>query len=882
MTRNKTSSRLLMNAYDALLRLYPASFRNEYGTEMRAVFKRRQREAAGPLAIAALWVSTVAEVPGNAALVHLDILRQDLGYSGRVLRRSPGFALTAILMVALGIGATTAAFSVTDFVLIRPLPFPQPERLVKIWEKTPGYPRMELSPPNYRDWKAASKSFESVGTYHFDEITLFGNGEPRRLDGTSVSADLFPTLGVTPMIGRSFTVDDDRPGAPGTIILSYRLWQTEFGGDPGIIGRQLAAKSDFDDASFTVIGVMPREFHFPRSDALFWMTNRFSERAFQVAERANNILEAVGRLRPGVTIEQARVELQVIAAGLERQYPRENKDTGAAVFALGSEVSQRSRLLLLALSGAAACVLLIACANLANLLLTRALSRRRELAVRTAIGAGRERLVRQLMTENLLLAGVGGSLGIGLAVASVPLLAQLVPATMPIAEAPSVDLRVLLVAVALTALTGIAFGLAPVVRIGRPDLDGLREGARAGGGQKERLRSALVIGEVVASVVLLVSAGLLIRALIAVQGVDPGFNPNGVLTLRTELPIPAYGPVVAREAYYSRVLQEVRAIPGVRAAGFISFLPMSSFRGGIWPVSVKGDAEAGQDIRSANNVAAIRFVTPGYFAAMDIALIRGRDIADGDARDRPFVAVVSESFARRYWPNADPIGRHFTFGYADREVVGVAHDVLFRGLERISEPQVYLSSKQVNDGAIAFYSPKALAIRTSGSPATLAPIVRDIVRRADPKLPMTELQTLADMVDQETASRSVQVRVLSGFAITAFVLAAIGIHGLLSFAVSQRVQEIGVRLALGAQSSDILSMIVWRGVVLAVAGIVPGVLLAYAAGRSMEALLAGVRPTDGLTLATAVALSFLMTVLGTLVPTVRALRVDPMTALRAE
>ena len=872
-----------MNAYDALLRLYPASFRNEYGTEMRAVFKQRRRDAGGPVAIAALWIGTVGEVAGNAALVHLDILRQDLGYSGRMLRRAPGFAVTAILMVALGIGATTAAFSVTDFVLIRPLPFPEPSRLVKIWEKTPGYYGMEMSAPNYRDWKAASRSFESMGMYHFDEITLIGAGEPRRLNGTSVSADLFPTLGVVPIIGRTFTAEDDRPGAPGTIILSYRLWQTEFGGDPGVIGRQLTAKADFDDATFTVIGVMSREFHFPKSNSLFWITTRFSEREYQASERANNWLEAVGRLKPGITARQAEADLQVIAARLEREYPRENKDTGALVVPLGQEVSQRSRLLLLALSGAAGCVLLIACANLANLLLARALSRRRELAVRTAIGAGRERLVRQLMTENLLLAGVGGSLGIGLAIASVPLLARLVPATLPIAETPSVDLRVLLVAVGLTALTGIAFGLAPVVRIGRrPDLDGLREGARAGGGQKERLRSALVVGEVIASVVLLVSAGLLIRALLTVQAIDPGFNAEGVLTLRTELPMPEYGPVVARETYYSRVLQDVRALPGVRAAGFISFLPISSFRGGIWPVSVKGDADAGQDIRSANNVAVIRFVTPGYFEAMGIPLKRGRDIAEGDARDRQAVAVVSESFVKRYWPNQDPIGRHFTFAYADREVVGVARDVLFRGLERISEPQVYLSSKQVADGAIAFYSPKALAIRMTVPPAHLAGAIRDVIRRADPKVPITEMQMLTEMVELETASRSVQVRVLSAFAIVAFVLAAIGIHGLLSFAVSQRVQEIGVRLALGAQSSDILAMIVWRGVLLAIAGIVPGVLLAYAAGRSMEALLAGVRPADGVTLASAIALSFLMTVLGTLAPTVRALRVDPMTALRAE
>lgn len=872
-----------MKLYHALLRCYPASFRNEYGEEMRAVFSRRRRDVAGTFGVLALWLETIADVIGNATLVHLDILRQDLAYTARGLRRAPGFATAAIVVVALGIGATTAAFSVTDFVLIRPLPFAEPERLVKVWEKTPGYSQMELSAPNYRDWRAAAKSFESMGVYHFEEITLTGAGEPRRFRGTSVSADLFPTLGVTPLIGRTFTADDDREGAPGTILLSYRLWQTEFGGATDIVGRQLAAQADFGDSNYTVIGVMPREVNFPKADALFWITTRFGARDYTDEERTNNWLESVARLRRGVTLARARAELDVIAAQSRQRYPKENKDTGAAVFALGEEVSQRSRLLLLALSGAAGCVLLIACANLANLLLARALSRRRELAVRTAIGAGRERLVRQLMTESLWLATVGGGLGIGVAIFSVPLLAQLVPSTLPIAATPSVDLRVLLVAVGLTALTGIAFGLAPVLRIGRdPDLDGLREGVRSGGGQKERVRSALVIAEIVASVVLLVSAGLLIRALLTVQGIDPGFKADSVLTMRTELPMPGYRRVATRETFYAHVLQDVRALPGVKSAAFISFLPISSFRGGIWPVSVNGDVDGGQEMRGANNVAAMRYVTPGYFDTLAIPLMRGRDISAADSRDRQYVAVVSESFVKRYWPTEDPLGRHFTFAFADREVVGVVGDVRFRGLERVSEPQAYLSSQQVGDGSITFYAPKALAVRTSVSPVNLGSVIRDAIRRADPKLPITEMQTMTAMVELETASRSVQVRVLSAFALIAFVLAAVGIHGLLSFSVSQRAQEIGVRRALGAQASDILAMVLGRGVWLAIAGVIPGILLAYAAGRSMEALLAGVKPADTITLAAAGGLSVLMTVLGSLAPTLRALRVDPITALRAE
>ena len=867
-----------MRLYNLLLHLYPAAFRNEYGEEMRPLFARRRRQAKG-FGVATLWLSTVGEITGNAWLVHLDILKQDLRYTARVLRRSPGFALTAILVVALGIGATTAAFSVTDFVLIRPLPFPEPDRLVKLWASTPGFRRMELSPPNYRDLKAGARSFASIGAYVGNDVTMTSGGEAHRVTGTSVSADLFPTLGVDPAMGRSFRAEDDQPGAPGTVILSYRFWQGQFAGDPNVLGKVVT----FDDAPYTVIGVMGREFHFPASDVLFWTTNRFPARLYQDDERNDNFLESVGRLKRGVTLEQARAELDVLAGQLALRYPKQNKDTGAALFPLGEEISERSRLLLLALSGAAACVLLIACANLANLLLARALGRRRELAVRTALGAGRERLVRQLMTESLLLAGAGGALGVGIAMISVPLFAQLVPTTLPIAESPAVDLRMLVFAVILTAVTGLTFGLAPVLRAsGGADLGGLREGARSGGGEKERLRAVLVVAEIAASVALLVSAGLLIRALLTVRGVDPGFNPDGVLTLRTELPMPAYSTVAAREAFYTRVREETQALPGVTSAAWISYLPISSFRGGIWPVSVKGDVDAGSEVRGANNTASIRYVTPRYFETMAIPLKRGRDIADADNRGRQFVAVVSESFVKRYWPNEDPIGRHFTFAFADREVVGVAGDVRFRGLERVSEPQVYLSATQVNDGAVIFYVPKALAIRTSGSPASLVPSVRDIMRRADARLPIFEVQTLSEMVDRETASRAAQVRVLAVFAAIAFGLAAVGIYGLLSFAVSQRVTEIGVRRALGAQSRDVLTMVLSRGFTLAIAGVVPGVLIAYAAGRGMEALLAGVAPADPLTLASAVALALLMTVLGSLAPTLRALRVDPITALRAE
>jgi len=860
-----------MRAYRAALHLYPASFRAEYGEEMRAVFARRRRDASGA-AVAALWAVTLADILRNAAAAHWDILRQDLRYTARCLLRSPGFALTAILVTALGVGANTAAFSVTDFVLIRPLPFAAPERLVKLWERLPGYARMELSPANYRDWKRMSTAVEGMGAFYDRAVNLVGQGDPERLERTAVTADLLAMLGVRPLIGRLFTAADDRAGAPGTLLLSYGLWQSLFGGDTGVLGRRVI----LDNEPFIIIGAMPPDFHFPSREAEIWTPTRWQEQDF--AERGDNYLNVVARLRPGISLEQARAEMNVVAARLERQYPKENKDTGASVVRLSDELSEQSRLLLVALGGAALCVLLIACANLANLLLARALSRQRELAVRAAMGAGRERLARQLVTESLVLAALGGLFGVAAAVVIVPLLGRLVPGSLPIAQTPSVDVRVLIFAALLTGLTGLGFGVVPALRAsGNADLGGLREGARAGGGRKERLRSALVIAEVTASVVLLVSAGLLMRALWRIEATDPGFRPGGVLTLCTALPMPRYEATARRAEFYSRVLADARALPGVSAAAYISFLPMV-MRGGIWPVSIGGEPEN----RTEAHTASMRFVTPGFFAAMGIPLHRGRDVSDSDTIDRAFAAVVSESFVRRYWPDQDPLGRHFQFATHDRSVVGVVGDIRVRGLERSSEPQVYLPYKQVQDGWFSFYSPQDLVVRSSANAEALLPALRRIIRGADPEQPVSDVRTLAQIVEEQTASRSTQVRVLGAFAAIAFLLAGVGIHGLLSFAVSRRAQEIGVRVALGAQSSTIVKMILRQGMWLAAVGVLLGVSLAYAAGRAMQALLAGVQPGDALTFLAVACLCVLMTILGCLFPALRAVRIDPITAIRTE
>jgi predicted permease len=485
------------------------------------------------------------------------------------------------------------------------------------------------------------------------------------------------------------------------------------------------------------------------------------------------------------------------------------------------------------------------------------------------------------MTESLVIAILGGALGVALAVLSVPLLARLVPSALPISEVPTVDMRVLIFAVVVTLLTGIGIGVLPAVRAsGQADLSALRDGARSGGGQRLRLRSALVIAEVMASVVLLVSAGLLMRALDRLSAIDPGFRPDNVLTLRTALPFPPYDLTARRIQFYTQVLDGVRALPGVSGAGYVTGLPMS-MTGGIRGVQI-----VGQPIpRARERTASLRYATPGYFAAMVIPLRRGRDIAETDAKNTPFVAVVSESFVQRYFPNEDPIGKRITFDQSERTIVGVAGEVHVRGLEQGSEPQVYLSYKQVSDSQSIGYIPKDLVIRYASigaSPTALMPAVRQIIHDADPLQPISQVRPLREIVSDQMASRVVQVRVIGAFAVIAFLLAAVGIHGLLAYTVSQRKHEFSVRMALGSQRSAIVGMVMRQGMLLALAGVIPGVLLAYVAGRAMSALLAGVAPGDAVTFLVASVLCLLMTLFGSLFPVVKAVNVAPADAFRGE
>jgi putative ABC transport system permease protein len=860
----------LTRFYHALLHLYPSGFRVEYQHELTATFADKVREYSGPLAWVRSVMAAFGDVVPNAASVHWEILQTDLRYAARSLRRTPGFAVTAVLVVALGVGANTAAFSLADYVLLRPLSFPEPDQLVKLWQRTPGYGQMELSPPNYRDWKAMTTSVSEMAAYTDDAMNLVGTGEPRRLDVTRATPDFFQVLGVPAFAGRAFAPTDSVTSP--VLVLSYALWQTHFGSDPRIVGKVVR----LEGSPYTIIGVMPASFRFPSRETEAWVP--LLMRGNDFADRTNNLLEVIGRLRSGVSVARANLEVAGIAARLERQYPKENEKTGGLVVGLRGEMSERARLLVLALCGATICVLLLACANLASLLLTRAAHRTRELAVRAALGAGRERLIRQLVTESIGLAVVGGVVGVALAAAALPLLARLVPSALPTADQPTLDWRVMVVAAVVVIVTGLAFGVGPAIGAGRSKgLDALRAGARAGGGRTQRARAVLVIVEVAASVVLLVSSGLLIRAVLRIQATDPGFQAENVLTLRTALPSPRYDMAAQADQFYDRVLQNVRALPGVEGAAYMSGLPMI-MRGGIWPATLVGNAI----VRDASNSASLRFVTPQLFGTLRIPIRGGRDVAESDTRATPLVAVVSESFAKRMWPNESAIGKQFNFVFAQRTVVGVVGDVRVRGLERPSEPQVYLPARQLADSSFGGYRPKDLVVRATVPTATLLPAIRRIIMAVDAEQPISSVQSMTEIISDETTSRVTQLRLLGALSAIALLIAGIGIHGLLAFAVTQRARELGVRRALGEQATSIVRRVLREGLTLAIVGVTIGVFVAYLAARAMGALLAGVQPGDPATLAAAAALCLVTAIIGCVRPAARAARVDPITALRGD
>ena len=820
--------------------------------------------------------------------VHFDIVRQDVRHAIRALRRTPGFTLTAVLVTALGVGATTAAFTLADYVLMRPLPFPHSDRLVTIREglvrraavSRGSQATNDASPANFLAWREMATSFEVMGAYRFVSLNLIGSGDPERLDGVSISYDAMELAGMRPALGRPLTLADDTHGAPCAVLISDGLWRRRFGGAQSILDTTIVLENE----PCVVRGVMPRGFEFPNRTTVFWRPLRLAPQAADTrTDRAHRVL---ARLKPDVSRQQAAADLATVSATLAQRYPVENGEIVAVMMDLRDDVGVESRMLLIALAAASACVLLIACTNLASLLVARASERGRELTVRMAVGAGRMRLVRQLLTESVVLAIAGGGLGLAVAIAAVPMAVKLVPTALPIPEVPAVDLRMLFTAAIVTLGTVIGFGVLPAFRAAKEaTAAGLREGGRAGSSRRtQRLRGGLVIAQVGLSVVLLACTGLLIRALIRVQSTPPGFNAEGVLTMRTVLPFSKYGLQAPRAEFHRRVIEGVAALPGVAGAAYTSYLPMT-MRGGVWPVVVPGRPESSGDIDNAS----ARYITPDYFRVMEIPLKAGRRFEESDSLLAQPVAIVSERFVQAYLNGQPPIGRTFQFGPAgERTIVGVVGEVRVRGLERRSEPQAYLPYQQQRDNSTLGYIPKDLVVRLDArnvgqeQMGIITAAIRRIIASVDPNQPIADIQPLTAIVGGETTARAVQVRVLAAFAALAGLLAAVGLHGLLAFVVSSRSREFGVRLALGAEPRWILTAIAQRGLMLGAIGAAAGIVVSYIAGRWMESLLVGVHPADAPTVATAIGVSLAMTLGGSLLPAIRAARTNPIVAMRAE
>jgi predicted permease len=865
----------MMAFYRALLRLYPASFRVDYAAELTRTFAENVRDQGRISAT----LTAIADVVPNAIAAHWELLVQDLRYTARTLNGSRGFAIAAILVTALGVGANTATFSVADFALFRPLPFKKPEQLVRLCEGPKdgsGWGCMnQLSPANFRDVQnSATGAFEAWGAFWGSAVNLVGQGDPVRVSGVLVTPGLLPLLGVPPLLGRVFDTTRTGTADAASVVISHGLWQTQFGGDERIIGKSIR----LNDQPYVVIGVMPQGFRYPGDGVQVWRQLVLPDSAY--LNRNDNYLDGVGRLREGATFEQGRAELATIFSRMQREFPETNSETGFSFFRQRDYVMPRNRLVLLALCGASLCMLLLTCANLANLLLVRAAGRERELAVRSALGAGRERLVRQMLTESVTLAVLGGAAGIGAAALAMPLLGLMVPASLPIEGGPTLDGRVFMIAAVFTALTGLGFGLIPAMRVGGvAGFNALREGAR-GGGRRQRLRTALVALEVAMSVMLLIPTGLFIRSIWQVQAINPGFAADAVLTMRTQLPEPKYALPAPRAEFYDRVLASVRALPGVEQAAYTSGLPMV-LTGGIAGVAIPGRPVSPQK----RETVAIRFVSSQYFGTLQIPIQRGRDISDDDAIGRQLVAVVSESFVQKHWPGEDGLGKTFEVRDELRTIVGIVGDVKTRGLERTNEPQVYVPAKQPPaQGIGGIYVPKDLVIRAPGPRGglSLVPAVREVVRQADADQPISNVRMMSDVVDGQFETRGSQLRILGALALLALFLAGVGIHGLLAFTVAQRGREIGVRLALGAAPSAVARMIVGDAARMAIIGVIPGIIGAYLAARWMSAMLFGVEPGDPFTIVAVAAVCLTTAVVAALRPALRAAKVDPMSALRAE
>jgi putative ABC transport system permease protein len=801
-------------------------------------------------------------------------LLADLRFGTRLLRQAPVFGSIAVLALALGIGANTAIFSTVNALLLRDLPYRDPDRLVMIWEDASfaSFPKNTPAPGNYTEWKRQNTVFTDIAATRGSRANLTADGPPEQVLGRDVTANFFDVLGTPPVIGRAFTEEEDRTN-PYLVVLSYGLWQRRYAGDPDVVNRTTL----MNGVQYKILGVMGRDFVFRDREIDYWTPAHFSPA--ELADHGSHYLNVVARLKPGVSVERARQELSVIGKRLEAQFP--NGPVGVVVVPLREDLLGKTRLAVLVLMGAAGCVLLIACANLANLLLARSLARRREMAVRAALGAGRWRLVRQVMTEGMLLSVTGGAIGLVFAAAGSTVLGKLVPVGFHAAERAHIDGGVLGFTLALSLLTGVLFSVLPALQASRISLnDSLRQGGRGEiGGRRTAMRDVLVVAEVATALVLLVGAGLMLQTLARLRAVEIGFRSDHLLTMGTMLPRNQYKEPAQRLAFFERVVEGVRALPGVEGAAYNSLLPFQS-SGNSQSFRVEGRPEPRPGEASD---ALLRVGDPRYLKTLGVRLLEGRLPDARDVGGAPLVIVINETLAKRWFPHESALGHRIAMSWPRppvwRTIIGVVTDVHERGYELEMKPGVYIPYPQFLD---TWAQPSSLMARTKGDPAALAGAVRRVIASVDPTQPVSAVMTMDEILDRDVRDRTEQMTLLGAFAGLALLLASIGLYGVLSYAVTQRSREIGLRMALGASARGVMRMVVGRGLLLTGCGLAIGLVAALAATRLMKTLLYQVDAVDPATFAAVSALLGTIAVLACWIPARRAARVDPIVVLREE
>ena len=793
----------------------------------------------------------------------------DLKFAIRQLLKNPGFTAVAVLTLALGIGANTAIFSVVDGVLLKPLHYDQPGQLVQVWEAPSPGKRNSVSPGVFLDWKQQSVTFDSLAAFNNADLNLTGIGEPERLNGLRMSASGLNVLRAQPLLGRTLAPGEDQPGQDQVVVLTHRLWQRRFGSETNAIGRTIR----LNEETYTIIGVLPPDF-LPFADREFVIPYVFEPS--WANKRDGHWLRVFGRVKPGVTIEQGHAELNAISERSRALYPAWKKDWGATVVPMHEQITGTIKPTLLVLLGAVGCVLLIACANVANLLLAKASAGQKEMAIRSALGASRWRVIRQLLAESVLLSLLGGSVGLLLAFWSVGALGHLSVVTLPRVQEVSLDIRVLGFALFVSVLTGVAFGLAPAAQASRLDLNAtLKEGGRdSQGGVRNRVRSGLIVSEVALALMLLVGGGLLLNSFYRLSKVSPGFNPQQALTMQLSLPGNKYADDARRVASFAQIVERIEALPGVEAAGLSFSLPLAGGPPDTF-FTIKGRVDGPQPGYGAD----FDFCTPHYFRAMGIPLIRGRLFDERDVTSAARVTLINEALAREYFPNEDPLGQHFTEENNTWEIVGIVGDVRLRGLADKVRPLFY---RPQSFGSAYWNILANLVVRTAPAPGGRAENIRQAILGLDPDQPVANVRTMEDVIAASVAQRRFILMLLGVFAGAALLLAAIGLYGVIAYAVSQRTREIGLRMALGATRSDVLGLVLRQGMKLAATGILLGVIGALGLTRVLVNLLYEIKPTDPLTFVGVSLVLLVVALLASWLPARRAAKVDPMEALRYE